>query len=111
MVNRALDRAATRVTHHEHKFRAGNCASEFHAPGEVGIGDGAGDAGVEKVAEAGVENNFRRRPRINAAQNDGVRILTGGGRLLVVKHVARFGFSGSKALVAALEVLQHLRWR
>src|SRR4029077_19221783 len=84
---------------------------EFHAPDEVGIGNVAGDPGVEEIAKTRVEDNFRGRPRIDTAQNDGVRILTGRSRPLVVEYVARLGFPRSKSFVSKSERFQHLRRR
>ena len=55
------------------------------------------------IALAEPHYKFRRRPRINATQDDGVRKLAGGGDLLVVAHVARLGFAGSKTFIALLE--------
>jgi len=57
------------MTHHQDQFGAGGRAGELQAAEDVVVGDVAGDARIEGVADAGIENDFRRRARVDAAED------------------------------------------
>jgi hypothetical protein len=61
IVDGALDRAAGGVPHHQDHLRAGQLASELHAAEDVVVGDIAGDAAVEDVADAEIHDRLGRR--------------------------------------------------
>jgi hypothetical protein len=98
------------MTHHENQFRARHGAPVLHAPDQVFVSDVAGDAEVEKIAEALIKDKFRRGPGIHAAEDNGVRILAGSDDLLIMEPVARGGFSGEKAGISLPERFQNLQW-
>src|SRR5215831_14143339 len=81
----AFNRSATGVAHNDNELRPRNFAGKFQASNQIGVGDVAGDASVEEVSNAGVENELGRRTGINAAQEGGARILASGGDALIVE--------------------------
>jgi len=60
------------------QFRARDLAGELQASKDVVIEHIAGDARIEEVTNALVEQQFNRRAGVQAAQDHGERILAAG---------------------------------
>ena len=104
----ALDGTAGGVTHDHDQLGAGRRRGEFEAAEQVFIDDVARDPTDEQVAYALVEDDFRRRARIEAGQHHRERVLTVGGGLLLCEQVAIDGLPGDEPGVSFLEQLQRL---
>jgi hypothetical protein len=72
------DGAALSVAQHHHQVRPELLCSKFHAADQRGGNYVAGHANDEKVAEALIEDDLDRYPRIGTAENGRERRLTGG---------------------------------
>jgi hypothetical protein len=105
--------AALRVSQHDDKPRAVTLGGEFDTADLRWRNDVAGDADDEEIAEALVEDDFRRHARIGAAQNNRERLLAGGNL-----YAARFTSKGivvtdvrHKPVIAVFQALEGvLRW-
>src|SRR5579863_9158276 len=60
-VNRTFYRATAGMPHHQDHLGAGHGAGKLQAAEQIVIGDISGDAGIEGVANTGVENDLSRR--------------------------------------------------
>src|SRR5882724_7619549 len=107
-VDGTLDRAARGVAHHQHDLRAGYLAGELHATEDVVVGDVAGHAGVEHVADAEVHDRLGGRAGVDAAQDHRGRILSLRARSLLSQVVLRGLLPRSEALIASLHELDDL---
>ena len=86
----------------------GDLGRELQAADDVGVDEIAGDPGREHAAEALVEDQFRRHPRIDAADDGRERRLTGGGGLDLRQEIAVDGLAGEQPGVAVHQPLQGL---
>src|SRR5438445_12690410 len=107
-VNGTLDRAACGVAHDQHDLRAGYLAGELHATEDVIVGDVAGHAGVEHVADAEVHDRLGGGAGVDAAQEHRGRILSLRARFLLSQVVLRCLLPHSEALIALLHELDDL---
>ncbi len=69
IVDRALHRAAARVSQNQHDLGAGGRTAIFKTAKDVIVGYVASDARVEYIADSGIEDDLGRHARIHAAQN------------------------------------------
>src|SRR5262249_53902846 len=85
-----------------HALRAGDLARELHASDDVVVGDVAGHARIEAVADAQIHDRLGGRTRVDAAQDHCCGILTLGASFLLGQVVVRRLLSQAKALIALL---------
>ena len=104
-VNRALDRAAMVVTKHDDGLCARNLGGIFKAAKDFGGGQVACNTANEHVANLLVKHQFRRRARVDAAQNAGERGLLFRRSFHFAQEVAMQRCAAGKAGVA---INQHL---
>lgn len=104
----ALDRAAAGVAHHHQQLRTSHLVGKFKTAEDVFVDDVARHPGIEKVANALVQNDLGRGARVDARDHAGQRVLAGrrGPNFLEVLLLQRP--AGDKAGIAGFETLQHL---
>src|SRR4029077_10549440 len=107
-IDRPLYGAAGGAAHDEHELGSRCGTGELQAPEQIIVADVAGDARVEGVADAGVEDDLRRCARVDAAEDRGGGVLSTEGGALLREIVVRVHLPGTEALVAALEQREHL---
>ena len=81
---------------------------ELQAADDVGVDEIAGDPGREHAAEPLVEDQLRRHPGIDAADDGGDRRLPGGCRLDLRQEIAIDGLAREQPGVAVHQPLQRL---
>ena len=96
------------MAEHDDGTGAHQLGREFKAAKNVGIDEIARDAGTEDVADALVENQFRRYARIDAAEDRGERRLAVRGFVDLGKQIAIERGAGQKTRVAGLQPLDRL---
>lgn len=107
MVDGGLDGTALAVSEDEDQLDIEVIDPVFDAGGDVGVGDVAGDADDEEVAEALVEEEFRRHAGVGAAEDDGEGVLGGfEGGAPVAGFVGVLQLTGDEAAVAVFESLE-----
>ncbi len=98
-----LHRTTIGVPHDKDQLGPGYGTGEFNASDKVRVGDIPRNPGVEDIAQPGIKDDFGWHPGINAPKDHRMRILTGSGDFLVVKHVPSDWLSRDKARVAFAE--------
>src|SRR5262249_31734413 len=107
-IDSALCRAAGRVAHHQDDLRADDLTGVLDASEDVVVGDVAGHARVEHVADAEVHDRFGGRAGVDAAQEGRGRILSFRACSLLGQVVLRRPLAFSEALVTTLHQLDDL---
>jgi voltage-gated sodium channel len=80
--------------------RSGHGGGELQAAEDVRVPEVAGDASPEDVADALVEDEFRRHPGVDASGNEGEGMLAGGGLRDRSGEIALEHLAGHEAPVA-----------
>jgi hypothetical protein len=86
----------------------GDAARELKAAQQIIVDDVARDPGVERVPDAGIEDQLGGRARVDAAEHGRCRVLAHRGRALLIAVVSIRHFSGSKVLVPLFHCLERL---
>ena len=81
---------------------------KFQAAENVRVHDIAGDAGVENIADALIENQFRTGARVEATDDGGEWKLAVARFVNLFQVIAACGFTSDEARIARLEVLEGL---
>ena len=106
LLERRLDGAALRVAEHHDETRPEPLGGELHAAHLRRRHDVAGDADDEEIAEALIEDDLRRHPRVGAAEDDGERFLVLRQRAAgAIQH----GQAGRESLVTGAQPVERLR--
>ena len=89
VVDRTLDRATGRMPEQQDDLGASNRARELQAAEQVVVDHVTGNPGVERVANAGVEDDLGWCARVDAPEHHGSRELTRGAAALLIAVVVR----------------------
>ena len=98
-----LQRALDVVVAHRETLR-----TSFAESGQDVVQHIAGDAGAENIADTLIQDDFDWLARIQAAQNDGERILAGSGCLDLSREITHQRLAGDKARIAFAQFSQRL---
>ena len=104
--DRGTHRAALGVSHHDDQAGPELAGRELDGPDERRRDDVARDADDEEIAEALVEDELRRRPRIRAAEDGRERPLPRGEARVPASN--GLAFAGDEALIAFHQAVERV---